>query len=111
MNRTHRLILAVLAALFVLSIAAVALADALVLVKVRGEGAADGQVTLTPLAEDGGDPRSCVTEDGECRIDGVPGGSYRVEFRPEQGDAPPPRTAMIPPSGTVTLFVSAASEE
>lgn len=111
MNRTHRLVFAAFAAAAILLSAAVALADALVLVKVRGEGASDGRVTLTPVADDGGDPRSCVTEDGECRIDGVPGGSYRVEFEPDQGDAPPPRTAMIPPSGTVTLFVSAASEE
>ena len=111
MNRHYALVFAAFAALAVLLSATVALADALVLVKVRGEGAADGRVTLTPLAEDGGDPRSCRTEDGECRIDGVPGGRYRVEFAPSEGEAPPPRTAMIPPSGTVTLFVSAASED
>lgn len=111
MNRSHRLVFAVLAALVVLLAASVALAEALVLVKVRGDGASDGRVTLTPLAADGGEPRSCETDEGECRIDGVPGGRYRVEFEPTEGDTPPARTAMIPPNGTVTLFVSAASED
>jgi len=95
------------AALVLLLVVPVALAEALVHVRVRGEGAPDGRVTLTP--RDGGDSYSCETEERECRIDGVPGGQYIVRFEPEEGEAPDPRPAMIPPSGTVTLVVSAGS--
>jgi hypothetical protein len=86
---------------------ATALADALVVVRVQGEGAPEGRVTLT--ARRGGRTYSCETEEHTCRINGVPGGSYRVEFAPSEGETPPPRTAMIPPAGTVTLVVSAPS--
>ncbi len=109
MSRTRRIASAVLLALAsILAAAPLAFADALVHVKVRGEGAADGQVTLT--AVDGGQTHTCRTRRRECRIDGVPGGQYRVELRPARGEPPPARTAMIPPSGTVTLFVSAGTE-
>lgn len=108
MTRITRTAAAVLLALVLLFVGAPhASADALVQVKVQGEGAVDGQVTLR--ASNGGQTYSCRTENRECRIDGVPGGSYRVEFEPERGDAPRPRNAMIPPSGTVTLVVSAGA--
>lgn len=87
--------------------AAPALADALVVVEVRGPDGTvrDGQVTLRPAS--GGDPRVCQTTNGSCRIPDVPGGRYVVEFAPASGDAPPTRTAMIPPDGTVNLHVAA----
>jgi hypothetical protein len=107
MTRTLRLALATLFATALLLVTSVAFAEALVHVKVRGGGAADGRVTLT--AVDGGTTYTCETRDRECRIDGVPGGRYRVDFRPSRGEAPPARNAMIPPAGTVTLFVSARS--
>lgn len=84
----------------------VAMADALVHVKVRGTQS-EGRVTLTPAG--GGQTYSCETTDQECRIDAVPGGRYRVTFQPESGAAARPTHAMIPPTGTVTLFVSAGS--
>ena len=84
----------------------VAFAEALVQVKVRG-ATAEGQVTLT--AVDGGQTYTCETSGRECRIDGVPGGRYRVTFRPERGPSSRATNAMIPPSGTVTLFVSSGS--
>ena len=86
--------------------ASVAFAEALVHVKVRG-ASGEGQVTLT--AAEGGQTYTCQTSGHECRIDGVPGGRYRVTFRPESGPASRATNAMIPPSGTVTLFVSAGS--
>lgn len=80
----------------------VAHAEASVLVKLRGEG--DGEVQLVPAA--GGQAYSCKTSGGSCRIDGVPGGQYVVKFKPGEGKAPGDRSAMIPPSGTVELFVA-----
>lgn len=81
-------------------------AEAVVVVQVRtpdGE-VANGKVTL----ERRGDERrySCTTEEGNCRITGVPGGRYQVLLEPEEGESPPPRNVMIPPSGKVTLIVS-----
>lgn len=109
MTRITRIAAAVLLTLALLVVGTpLASADALVHVKVQGEGAVDGQVTLR--ASNGGRTYGCRTENRECRIDGVPGGSYRVEFEPERGDAPRPRNAMIPPSGTVTLVVSGPAE-
>lgn len=105
MTATGRAATLLLVTCAILAGAPVALADALVHVKVRGQGATDGQVTLT--AVDGDRTYGCTTRGRECRIDGVPGGQYRVSFRPAEGEPPPARTAMIPPSGMVTLFVSA----
>ncbi|MFW6087124.1 MAG: hypothetical protein ACODAG_07970 [Myxococcota bacterium] len=85
---------------------ATAQADATVVVEVRAsEGEPpDGEVTLVGQ---GSEHRySCTTEDGACEMDGVAGGRYEVRFEPEEGEAPPPRKAMIPPSGRVTLIVS-----
>jgi hypothetical protein len=94
---------------FGLGLTSSALADALVVVEVRGpDGSpvADGVVTLRPSA--GGAPHSCRTNAaGTCRIADVPGGRYVVEFAPASGEAPAPRTAMIPPDGTVNLHVAA----
>ena len=82
-------------------------AQAAVSVEVRGPDGShvDGRVTLTPSA--GGEGRSCTTQRGDCRLAGVPGGRYVVTFQPASGEAPAPRNVMIPPSGTVTLRVSA----
>ncbi|RLB57355.1 MAG: hypothetical protein DRJ42_00655 [Deltaproteobacteria bacterium] len=84
--------------------ASVAFAEALVVVQLRGENPTDGEVTLTPRRGEGS--YSCHTEEGTCRINGVPGGSYSVRFQPDEGEAPSPTTAMIPPSGTATLHVA-----
>jgi len=106
-DRVRILLIATAVAALGLVAVPTAFADALVVVRVQGEGAPDGQVTLT--ARNGGQTYTCTTEERTCRMNGVPGGSYRVEFAPVQGEAPAPRTAMIPPSGTVTLVVSASS--
>ena len=82
----------------------VAFADALVVVQLRGDDPPEGRVTLT--ARQGEGTFSCQTEGGTCRIDGVPGGSYSVRFRPDEGPAAAATQAMIPPSGTVTLHVA-----
>ena len=66
--------------------------------------AEDGRVTLT--ARQGGGTFSCQTSNGTCRINGVPGGSYSVQYQPDEGAAGPSSQAMIPPSGTVTLHVA-----
>ena len=87
-------------------IAAPARADALVVVRVqtRSGPVVDGRVTLTPRGE--GHTFTCETTDGACRIDSVPGGQYVVTFAPHDGPPGPAQQAMIPPSGTVSLFVS-----
>lgn len=92
---------------FALGPASPAFADALVVVEVRGPDGTvrEGQVTLRPAS--GGAAHSCQTANGTCRITDVPGGRYAVEFTPASGEAPPTRTAMIPPEGTVTLHVAA----
>ncbi len=80
-------------------------ADALVSVEVRdadGEPA-DGAVILV-RADDS--ERTCQTKQGRCQIDGVPGGTYQVVFRPNEGASTPPREVMIPPAGRVTLRVA-----
>jgi hypothetical protein len=89
-----------------LLLASVALAEALVVVTVRGpDQAPDGEVTLTPRTS--GHSYSCRTESGTCRIDGVPGGQYTVRFTPPGGQPTAPRVVMIPPAGTVRLNVAA----
>ncbi|MCU0674221.1 MAG: hypothetical protein MUE69_15660 [Myxococcota bacterium] len=108
MPRLRTLVLSLGLALgFALGPASPAFADALVVVEVRGPDGTvrDGQVTLRPAS--GGAPHSCQTTHGTCRITDVPGGRYVVEFAPASGEAPPTRTAMIPPDGTVTLHVAA----
>ncbi len=86
--------------------AGIALADALVVVKLRDSDGkpAEGKVTLVPVGK--GEKHSCKTSEGTCRISGVPGGSYKVTVKPASGTPPPSRKAMIPPSGKVELFVS-----
>jgi hypothetical protein len=87
--------------------ASVALANALVVVKIRaaGDKVVDGVVTLS--ARSGDATFSCETKEGACKIDNVPGGAYTVKFAPKAGTAPKPRPVMIPPEGTVSLFISA----
>ena len=92
-------------ALAISLVTASAFADALVVVRVRGEGAPDGRVTLVPARGNGS--YSCQTRGGTCRIEGVPGGQYTVRFEPTGAPAPAPARAMIPPAGTVTLHVAA----
>lgn len=85
---------------------ATARADATVVVEVRSPDGepSDGVVTLVGQGTE--HRYSCTTEKGSCKMDEVAGGRYEVRFEPEEGEAPPPRKAMIPPSGRVTLIVS-----
>ncbi len=101
-NRTS--IFALVVAGILLLSPAVALADALVVVRLRGEDPSEGTVTLT--ARQGESTYSCHTHEGTCRMDEVPGGSYSVRFQPDEGDPGPVSHAMIPPTGTVTLHVA-----
>ena len=105
--RMHRLRTLLLALGLALGLTSSAFADALVVVEVRGPDGAprDGRVTLRSTS--GGAARTCETREGTCRISDVPGGRYVVELAPSRGEAPAPRTAMIPPEGTVTLHVAA----
>lgn len=97
---------ATLAVGLILATANVALADATVDVKVRDSAGhpADGQVTLRAKA--GSASFSCTTHAGTCQIANVPGGQYVATLQPAQGEAPAPRTVMIPPSGTAQLIIS-----
>ena len=84
-----------------------AFADALVIVQVRTAGGApaDGTVEITPV--DGGATHRCQTQNGDCRLQAVPGGRYRVQFQAAGGGESSARVAMIPPDGRVTLHVAA----
>jgi hypothetical protein len=100
--------LSVIVAVCLLLLPATALANALVVVRVRGpEGTPEGRVVLK--SRDGGREFSCQTHELTCRIDHVPGGRYSVHFEPRGGRGTRPKPAMIPPEGTATLFVSAVS--
>ncbi|NLE48031.1 MAG: carboxypeptidase regulatory-like domain-containing protein [Sandaracinaceae bacterium] len=100
------LLIALFAVLPVLS-PTTAVAQARVIVEVRGaEGAADGlTVELSPA--DGGRSFRCTTSKGKCSIDGVPGGRYRAKIIREGEGGPRPRSVMIPPSGEVTVVLPA----
>lgn len=100
------LLIALFAVLPVLS-PTTAVAQARVIVEVRGaEGAADGlSVELSPA--DGGRSFRCTTSKGKCSIDGVPGGRYRAKIIREGEGGPRPRRVMIPPSGEVTVVLPA----
>jgi hypothetical protein len=95
-----------LAVALIAGMSSLAHADALVVVEVRSpEGEPkEGQVTLAPVGD--GETHGCETREGRCRIEGVPGGRYRVTLDPKEGEPPPPKTVMIPPSGRVSLIVS-----
>ncbi|MFK8002804.1 MAG: carboxypeptidase-like regulatory domain-containing protein [Polyangiales bacterium] len=104
--RTHlRIALAALLCLCTIP----ALADALVIVQVRTAGGApaDGTVEITPVSGEGGSTHRCQTQNGDCRLQAVPGGRYRVQFQPAGGGESSSRVAMIPPDGRVTLHVAA----
>lgn len=82
---------------------ALALADALVVVEVRG-ATTSGVVELRSTSPDGPTLR-CTTVENRCRIDGVRGGRYEVSFRGDDGSSHRAQPAMIPPRGTVTLVI------
>ncbi|MEM9861062.1 MAG: hypothetical protein AAF938_05575 [Myxococcota bacterium] len=94
----------ILAFVLSLALAAVAFAEALVVVEVRTAGgqAVDGRVSLSGP----GGSFSCQTSGGGCRIEGVPGGRYTVSFTSSSGQSTS-RPAVIPPEGRVTLHVAA----
>ena len=94
------------AAALLLGMHTVAYAQATVVVQVRRQGEpVDATVTLTPGA--GGQPKSCRTQGGTCKMAGIKGGQYTVIANPNDGGRPAaPRPVMIPPSGETTLFVS-----
>ncbi|MEO0325439.1 MAG: carboxypeptidase-like regulatory domain-containing protein [Myxococcota bacterium] len=98
---------AALAFALVLVPAALVHADALVVVQVRAPDGTpvDGRVVLE--GPEGQAPHSCTTEEGECRIQGVPGGRYTARFEPRQGEAPAPTQVVVPPAGRVVLRVAA----
>jgi hypothetical protein len=87
-----------------------ALAEARVEVQLKdAEGKpAEGVVSLH--AKDGAKIASCKTSRGKCEMTGVPGGNYEVRVQPDKGEAPKPRSAMIPPEGTAKLIVSTANK-
>src|SRR5690606_5832966 len=102
----RHLVRTLLAGLLALAGAGVAYAQARVVVEVRepGGGIANGQITLR--AASGSATHTCTTQGGYCEIASVAGGQYYVTLRPRSGEAPPPRTVVIPPAGRVTLRVS-----
>lgn len=102
--RTRRLILLIVLLLAVLPVS-VALAEALVVVRVH---AADDRPVAgrVVLSQQGGAEHSCTVEAGGCRIDGVPGGRYVARFHPAEGPVWAPQTVMIPPEGTVELTIN-----
>jgi hypothetical protein len=103
-----RPLLSVLAFVALTVCAAVAYAQATVVVQVRTAGGEPGQATVTLTPQDGGgSPHSCRATDGSCRISGVPAGRYVVTAQPiAEGRPPIPRPVPIPPRGEVTVSVT-----
>ena len=101
---------AVLAISMLLLIARPVAAEALVEVELRDAGGkpADGDVALVDAK--GVVKASCTTSGGKCQMNGVAGGFYSVKVVPKQGKPPKPRKVMIPPSGKVSLIVSATGK-
>jgi len=106
----HRAPAALLAFAMVTGVASSASADAEVTVQLRDAAGkpADGDVSLVDKA--GAVKASCSTTAGKCQMSGVAGGSYTVKVAPKKGKPPKPRKVMIPPSGKVSLIVSASAE-
>jgi hypothetical protein len=98
------MVVALVAATWASPAAVHAQAEVVVQVRTPDGKPAEGKVTLVPRGE--GRRHECTTQGGTCRMTGVPGGSYEVHLAPAEGAAPPPRKAMIPPSGKATLIVS-----
>mgnify|MGYP001794133911 CR=1 FL=1 len=101
----QKLLPAALAFAFVLAPAGLVHADALVVVQVRAPDGrpVDGRVVLQGPAGE----HACTTRQGECRIEGVPGGRYTARFEPREGEAPAPTRVVVPPEGRVVLNVAA----
>lgn len=79
----------------------VALADAVVVVDLRGSR--DATVVLSDAS---GPVGSCRTTNRTCEIHGVAPGRYTVSARLDDGEETPGRPVMIPPDGRVTLIVA-----
>lgn len=100
-------LLAALSVAVVLLLAAVAMAQTVVVVNVRtvDRRPADAAVTLTP--EGGGSPHGCRATRGTCRIASVPPGRYVVTAQPAgEGNPPIPRVVVVPPNTEVTISVT-----
>lgn len=106
MNR--HLLLAPLLFVALTLVAAVAAAQAAVVVQVRDVSGAPAEATVTLTPEDSGTgPVSCRTSRGTCRIPDVPAGRYIVTAQPiASGRSPIPRPVPIPPGGEVTVSVT-----
>ena len=89
--------------------AAVALADATLVVELRTKDGsrADGKVALSKPGDSV--KRGCTTEAGRCEIKQVPGGLYKVEVTRGDKPASKPKNVMIPPEGEVKLIVAVES--
>ena len=105
---TRRFLLASILVAVSTLIAAVALAQAAVVVQVRNASGDPAEATVTLTPEGGGaGPVSCRTTRGSCRIPGVPAGRYVVTAQPiAEGQPPIPRPIPIPPGGEVTVSVT-----
>lgn len=81
-----------------------AYADASVMVRITDSAGRpiDGTVTLHGQ----GGARVCTTTAGRCTLS-VPAGSYTASMAPVRGAAPPPRTIAVPPTGSITLALTA----
>lgn len=84
---------------------AAASADPVVVVRVRRAGEDGGEATVT-LRDANGTEHRCSTEEGTCRMEGVPPGRFTVTTVSEAGEQMPQRSVVIPPDGKVTLVVA-----
>jgi hypothetical protein len=106
MTRTRKL-LSALAFVALTLCAAVAYAQAAVVVQVRTAQGEPAEATVTLTPQEGGGRHSCRTTDGTCRMSNVPAGRYVVTAQPISGGrAPIPRPIPIPPGGEVTVSVT-----
>lgn len=101
-----RRLVAALAFVSLLAIAAVAWAQAQVVVQVRTASGGPGEATVT-LTREGAPPYSCRTSGGTCRLSNVAPGMYVATAQPIGEGAPPvPRNVPVVAGSDVTISLT-----
>jgi hypothetical protein len=85
----------------------VAHAEALVSVQLKDADGQPAEGVVTLLDAESKPVATCDARAGKCEMHNVPGGTFTVRVQPTKGKPPKSRKVMIPPSGKVSLVVTA----
>lgn len=106
MTHLRARLIAVLAFVSLLAIAALAAAQAQVVIQVRTASGAPAEATVT-LSREGAPPYRCRTSGGSCRLSNVTPGMYVATAQPLGEGAPPvPRNVPVVAGGEVTISLT-----